>query len=166
MSNYCVSIGERQYQIKVLGSRLLVDNEPVQVDLIPLNGSGLHLLHRGRQALEVHLQPQEAGAYEVLVGGRRVIARVESGQRKNLRRKEGGKAGELAAPMPGLVVDVLVRPGDEVERGQVLAVLESMKMQMQMRSPVSGRVKVVAVEPGGQVEKGGLLVRVAEGRSA
>jgi biotin carboxyl carrier protein len=62
--------------------------------------------------------------------------------------------------MPGLVSAVMVKEGETVERGQVLAVLESMKMQMQMRAPISGRITRVAVKPAGQVEKGTLIVQI------
>jgi biotin carboxyl carrier protein len=76
------------------------------------------------------------------------------------RQKDGPQAGALLAPMPGIVISVAVKEGDTVERGQVLAVLESMKMQMQMRAPISGRVTRVAARPAAQVEKGALLVQI------
>jgi biotin carboxyl carrier protein len=61
--------------------------------------------------------------------------------------------------MHGLVVDVAVHVGDTVEKGQTLVVLESMKMQMQLRSPRPGKVTNVTVQSGNQVEKGALLVQ-------
>ncbi len=64
--------------------------------------------------------------------------------------------------MHGLVVDVPVHIGDEVEKGQTLVVLESMKMQMQLRSPRAGRLDKVNVQAGSQVEKGALLVQFEE----
>ena len=62
--------------------------------------------------------------------------------------------------MPGLVVEVNVSEGETVEKGHILAVVESMKMQMQMRAAVTGRVSKVAVKSGEQVQKGQLLVLV------
>ena len=158
--NYCVSIGDREFRIKVSNNRLVVDGMPDQGSLIRLNHNGLHMLRRGQRDLEVHLQEQDPGIVEVLIGAQRVIARVESPQRRVRRQKEGPQAGALVAPMPGLVSSVLVKEGDTIERGQVLAVLESMKMQMQMRAPISGRVTRVAVRPASQVEKGSLLVQI------
>lgn len=158
--DYCVSIGERQYRIQVKNNHLVIDGETEQGNLIPLNTNGLHLLRRGQRDMELHLQSQDAETVEVLVGGQRVIARLESPNRRSRRQKEGQQAGVLSAPMPGLVVGVQVQPGDMVERGQVLVVLESMKMQMQMRAPRDGQVARVAVKPGSQVEKGTLLVQI------
>lgn len=158
--NYCVSIGDREYRIKVTQDRLVVDGEPEEGNLLRLNTNGLHLLRRGQHDLEMHLQEQDPGTVEVLIGAQRVVARVESPQRRARRQKNTPQAGMLTAPMPGLVTNVPVKEGDLVECGQVLAVVESMKMQMQMRATVSGRVTRVAVQPGSKVEKGALLVQV------
>jgi biotin carboxyl carrier protein len=158
--NYCVSIGEREYRIKVLNDRLEVDGQNVDGDLIPLNTGGLHMLRRGARDLELHLREQDPGLFEVLIGAQRVMARVESQLRRTKRRGDAAHAGALSAPMPGLVTGVQVGEGEEVEKGQVLILLESMKMQMQMRAPIAGRVSKVTVQRGAQVEKGTLLVQV------
>jgi pyruvate carboxylase len=62
--------------------------------------------------------------------------------------------------MPGVVIDVLVEAGQEVQQGDTLLLLESMKMQMHMRASVTGQVERIAVEPGQEVEKGALLIKV------
>jgi biotin carboxyl carrier protein len=62
--------------------------------------------------------------------------------------------------MPGLVVDVLVAPGEMVQEGDVLLVQESMKMQMQLRASCAGRVAALRVCAGDQVEKGAVLAQV------
>jgi len=161
MSSYCVSIGEREYNVKVNGSSLLLDGEPVNFDLVSLNGNGLHVLRRGNQSIELYLRAQRRGAYEVLVGGRRVIAQVDMAGRRRRRRADRA-AGDLVAPMPGIVIQVLMDVGDAVEKDQVVTVLESMKMQMQIRAPFAGCVKRVNAYVGAQVEKGTLLVQISE----
>jgi biotin carboxyl carrier protein len=158
--NYCVSIGEREYRIKVSNDRLEVDGQNIDGDLIALNTGGLHMLRRGVRDLELHLREQDPGLFEVLIGAQRVMARVESSLRRSKRHGDTAKAGALSAPMPGLVTGVQVCEGEEVEKGQVLVLLESMKMQMQMRAPIAGRVSKVAVQRGAQVEKSTLLVQI------
>ncbi len=69
-------------------------------------------------------------------------------------------AGEVRAPMPGLVLKVLVSPGDTVEVGQPLLIMEAMKMENEIRSPVAGSVKEVRVSKNQPVEKDALLVVV------
>jgi biotin carboxyl carrier protein len=162
MSSYCVSIGEREYQVKVNGTHLSLNGEPVQFDLASLNGNGLHVLRRGNQSIELYLSAQQRGVYEVLVAGRRVIAHVDPAHRPGRRHAAATSAGDLVAPMPGVVIQVAVAEGDIVVRDQILAVLESMKMQMQVRAPFNGRVQRVNITNGAAVEKGTLLVRISE----
>jgi biotin carboxyl carrier protein len=90
-----------------------------------------------------------------------VLAQVERSNGKN-KRASAVNAGDVHAPMPGLVVNVLAVEGQQVASGEVLVVLESMKMQMEFRAPFAGRVDKVAVKNNQQVEKGSLLVRVLE----
>lgn len=70
-------------------------------------------------------------------------------------------SGQVKAPIPGQVAEILVTPGQNVERGQILLVLEAMKMQNQIRSQVSGRVESVKVLPGENVSRGQTLVEIA-----
>ena len=64
--------------------------------------------------------------------------------------------------MPGTVEQILVQPGDIVERGQILIIMESMKMELEIAAPQAGVVKRVAVEPGGQVDKGMRLLELED----
>ena len=69
---------------------------------------------------------------------------------------------ELAADMPGLVVEIKCAVGDQVEGGQALVVLEAMKMQNELPSPGDGVVSEILVEPGQSVDSGTLLLRLAD----
>lgn len=76
------------------------------------------------------------------------------------RSKHGGETGEIFAPMPGMIADVLVKTGDRVADGQKLVVLEAMKTQQAFVSPFSGTVRNVSASAGDQVQEGQLLVRI------
>jgi biotin carboxyl carrier protein len=160
MSLYTVTIEDRIYKVSISGNRSTVNGEEVDARVLPLNRNGLHVLHHGKQAYEVFLSSQESDTYQMLMfGGRRIVTQITSRVKKHLLSGEDCQAGCLAAPMHGLVVDVPVHEGDTVEKGQTLVVLESMKMQMQLRSPRTGKIAKVTVQPGNQVEKGALLVQ-------
>jgi biotin carboxyl carrier protein len=79
-------------------------------------------------------------------------------------RKTAGQGGEgvqtVASPMPGKVVRVLVAPGDAVEPGQGLVVVEAMKMQNEMRASRAGKVLTVPVTPGATVTAGEVLATI------
>jgi biotin carboxyl carrier protein len=68
--------------------------------------------------------------------------------------------GRVKAPIPGVITRVLVQPGEEVEAGQALLVLEAMKMENEIRSPRPGAVRSVHVAPGQKVGGGDLLIEV------
>ena len=76
------------------------------------------------------------------------------------RSIEKAAAGSLVAPMPGTVVSVEVQTGDEVVAGQLLAVIEAMKMEHQITAPVAGRVTAVLVEVRQAVDAGAVMVVV------
>ena len=69
---------------------------------------------------------------------------------------------ELNAPMPGKVLSVMVKPGDEVQQGDSLIVLEAMKMENVIKSAISGTAAEVPANAGYSVEKGELLVKFAQ----
>lgn len=87
-----------------------------------------------------------ADAYDLLVKRMGLSANVQH------------KINVVNAPMPGLVFDILVQPGQEVHRGDPLLILEAMKMENVLKSPGDGVVKRVCVEKGAAVDKGALLV--------
>ena len=77
-----------------------------------------------------------------------------------VHRISGGEAGLLRAPAPAMVVAISVRPGDRVTEGEVLAVVESMKLETALRAPLSGVVAEVLVPANTQVESGTKLIRL------
>jgi biotin carboxyl carrier protein len=126
---------------------------------------------------EFSLQPLDPSACSVLIGGN--VYRVSPGApgesivnglpipvelfdpRALRSRKTAASAHgrvEIAALMPGKVVQLLVSPGDSVEAGQDLLVVEAMKMQNQVKSPKTGRVVEVRAQPGSAVAAGEVLM--------
>lgn len=65
---------------------------------------------------------------------------------------------EIKAPMPGLILDIAVKVGQEVQENDLLLILEAMKMENSFQSPRSGIIKSIAVSKGEAVEKGQLLI--------
>ena len=121
-----------------------------------LGEGGLVLL--GGERHQVHL----AGDREATVDGKRVgfrIVDLQSGAGPG-DGKGGARAARIKPPMPGKIVSVAVNEGEEVKAGQVLLILEAMKMQNEIASPSAGTVKKIHVKPGQNVESKDVLVEL------
>jgi biotin carboxyl carrier protein len=144
--------------------RVVVEGKPREIDVARAGTYGLSLLFAGDDGLsrEVQVTPSgERGELLVRLDGRTAIARLGRGRGTGGAADagtSGGRAGVVAAPMPGRVVRVLVAPGDQVSRRQPVVVVEAMKMENELRSPKDGRVTDIAVAPGESVEAGRTLV--------
>ena len=89
-----------------------------------------------------------------------IFEKIES--RRQVNRESSGRGSDILAPMPGKVGQILVQPGDSVQRGQTVIILESMKMELEIAAQRDGVVKRVAVELGAQVDKGMRLLELEE----
>lgn len=68
--------------------------------------------------------------------------------------------GQLFAPMPGKILEVSVKEGDQVELGDPVAILEAMKMENELKAPMAGVVSTVAVSKGDSLEKNALILEI------
>lgn len=138
------------------GWTVTVDGHDVEVRL-QRNGHGLRLEAAGR-TIEVELG--KAGAARV--DGRERQVRVAA--ISDLEDAAGGAAGhgaKVRPPMNGKLERILVQPGQAVAKGDVLFVLEAMKMQNEVRSPVAGRVAAVHGQAGAAVEPSQVIVELS-----
>ncbi|HEX2912540.1 MAG TPA: biotin/lipoyl-containing protein [Chloroflexia bacterium] len=139
------------------------DGREYPVDFIPALGEDLFSLLIGDQSHEIHVEPGEApGEYEVTLDGQMYRVQVQTEREHRLAAlapTSNVHAGEIPikAPMPGLVTIVAVEPGQAVEKGQRIAVLEAMKMENELKAPRAGTVKSVNVNPGQTVEQNKVL---------
>ena len=99
-------------------------------------------------------------SHSVFVNGR--LFRIEKRSALNILREEKGrqKRKDVRTTMPGRVVQVLADPGDEVQEGQPVLVLEAMKMQNEIKAPQAGQLTRVCFRAGDYVEVGSILFTV------
>jgi pyruvate carboxylase len=71
-----------------------------------------------------------------------------------------GLKGSIGAPMPGTVIDIKVKPGDIIKKGDPLVVLSAMKMETVVKSPVEGKVTKIAIQNGQKLEGDDLLLEI------
>jgi pyruvate carboxylase subunit B len=144
-----------------------VDGVPVSAHLEEIDGTPIYLLTIGGTLHRLAVQRGEGrGRFSIWSDGHRFEVEALDERRRAIQEMAGGAAANLGplplvAPMPGLVVRVNVKPGDEVQAGQALVVMEAMKMENELRSPSSGRVEAIRAQPGSAVEKGAVLVELS-----
>ncbi len=155
-----IDVNQGQYTFELL------PEAAQQADLVEEGEQHFHLLHEGRSvhATLVSADPAQK-QYTFRIDGALYTARI-SDHYARLVQQLGLSVGKhravnaIKAPMPGLVLGIMVEPGQQVLKGDVLLILEAMKMENVLKATGDGRVKNIAVSKGAAVEKGQLLVEM------
>lgn len=172
---YVATIGSTAELVEVTGGdgryRLTLGDEIWEVDA-RLTAPGIYSLLVGGVSYVAAVVDRD-GACVVDVDGETYAIQVEE-QARWIIRTRGGAAGgargqTLTAPLPGKITRVAVGPGDRVEAGDTLVVIEAMKMENEFKASAAGTVAEVRVEAGQPVNPGDVLVVVraaAEGEAS
>lgn len=115
------------------------------------------------EEFEVELE-KEDGVWNVTVQGKQFQIEIEGGgaaEQGAKKRKRGGrgkKSGTISSTIPGKIVSIAISEGQQVSEGDVVMILEAMKMQNEIHAPLSGIVAAVNCKPGDSVEANSPLV--------
>lgn len=142
-----------------------VDGATHVVDVRRVGDATLSML-MGSRSIDASLAARSTpGAFDVHVDGRAIPVQIRQAGAFGRQKTESGPQGtgpqKIVAPMPGKIVRVLVKPGDEVKARQGLVVVEAMKMENELRAARDGRVRDVLVTEGQSVDAGAVLLVVA-----
>ena len=143
-----IRIGKRSYEVKLKSDEKY----------------GTHILWKNRK-YPVEIIRSRQNRYEILFNDISYIFTIEtpfSLKRLKVLKQSTGKAETelIKAPMPGKIIDILVREGATVLRGEPLLILEAMKMQNEIHSPVNGHVTRIPAKGGTNVMKDDLLIEI------
>ena len=137
-----------------------------EADLIPDGDNRFHLIRWGKTYhAELLAADLDNRSYTIRIGGENFTVRLEN-ELDQLINQMGLKAGkahvmkDVRAPMPGLVLQLLVNPGDKVAKDDPLLILEAMKMENVLKATGEGTVKSLRVKKGAVVEKGAVLLEM------
>jgi biotin carboxyl carrier protein len=162
---YITTIDDKKFEIEVVDEHhIRIGDRLLEVDFESVSGQPVFSLILDGKSYEAYVYPGEEG-WEVLMHGQQYQVRAEDEREKRLKTSADGgsmEGGEfhLKAPMPGLVVAILIEEGQEVKKGQVMLILESMKMQNELKSPRDGIMGRVRVKAGESVEQRQTLLSV------
>jgi biotin carboxyl carrier protein len=167
MPRYNVTAGDKEFDIELeYGSGkyfVKVNGRKVEVVSHKL-GETRSLLFIDNKSFEVDIRMAvENGGKNVFMMGLEIPATVENYQLAQIRKTAGMSSGVVVeslfkAPMPGMVLQVKVAPGDKVKKGQPLLVIEAMKMENIIKAKAPATIKTVHVKNGMSVERGDKLL--------
>lgn len=140
-----VVVGEESYTVTLAGDEDVAESA-ITPDLRPASPTGTAAAAPGAS---IGARPARKGAAPAAVAA--------------TRKPAAGGAASLNAPMPGVIIEIAVKVGDTVTRGQLVAILDAMKMHNNIRSPRAGTIHEVCVDAGQAVGHGDTIVRFEEG---
>jgi biotin carboxyl carrier protein len=162
---YLAIINDTQFTIDInRDGQVIVDGEVVNIDMRQMLDTTMYSLIINGVSHDVRMNEGD-GVYLTELSGKIFEVVVEDERTRRLAGLKGGPGamtGEaiIKAPMPGVVIDVLVTQGQEVETGEIVVILESMKMQNEFKAPRSGKVHTVRVASGDKVEQGAVMLTI------
>jgi len=142
----------------------LSEQDGVNVNAVSLNTENYHILHNSKSyQAEIVEKDFINKTYTVVINNNKYVVTIEN-QLDQLIKEMGFEVGKtklvnaIKAPMPGLILEINVKVGQQVNQGDNLLILEAMKMENSFDSPRAGIIKSIAVTKGQAVEKGQLLI--------
>jgi len=162
---YIATIDDQEFEIGIdREGEVTVDGEVIGAQMESMLDPTLHSLIIGHHSRDVRINAEE-DLYTVQVGGDILEVKVEDERTRRLAGVRGSLAvitGEIAlkAPMPGVIIEVPVAEGAEVVKGDTVVVLESMKMQNEIKAPRDGRIHAMRIAAGDRVELNAIMLTI------
>ena len=165
MNEFIVTINSKKKTIKTSGNGSVVFNDKKYYAGISKISNQSFLLKLNDSIYDITVHKLNNERYGFLIDGHyyETTVRTQLQEKANefLSLKEKQSHHDvLKAPMPGLVLKVKKKVGDDVEIGESVVILEAMKMENDIRSPASGIIKEIKVTEGNSVEKGEILISI------
>ena len=160
---YLVLVEGQTVEVEVDGDHLTIGGERYHAIVRLVPGTSQRQLLLNDRPLTLSVEPLGRGRWALSAGGERSEVEVLNERTRHIRSLTANAdkprgADVLRAPMPGMVVRINAKPGEQVAAGAGLVVLEAMKMENELKAAAAGTVKAVRVNSGEAVEKGQVLV--------
>lgn len=159
-------INGKTFEIEQKQGQFTLNGQPVQMDWKPLRENVYHLI-LNHQSYTIELLDADAAGktLALLINGRKTEVQLKDAFDQLLSQlgfdlAAANKVNDVKAPMPGLVLNIFVEPGQAIKKGDSLLVLEAMKMENVLKSPGDGTVTKVMVKAKDKVEKNQVLLHL------
>ena len=165
MNEFIVTINERKYSVKIDTSGVVVSGgRKLYADLTPIANNS-YVLRLGDKVFEITSNKINQEKYGIIIDADYFEATVRTQLKETVSELQNKKAkafhhSEVKAPMPGLLLKLRVKEGDEIKMGESIMILEAMKMENELRSPSSGVVTKINFKEGQSVEKDSVILTI------
>jgi biotin carboxyl carrier protein len=163
---YQLKVNEKfNFEVSETQGAWTVNGAQIELDTLVIKDNLLHVLHQHTSyRVEIVSFSKEEKTASIKVNGHTYSISIKDRfddllHQLGLDNLQSAKVAELKAPMPGLVLSVLVKEGDEIKKGDNLLVLEAMKMENIIKSPADVTIKSIKIKPSDKVEKNQVLIQ-------
>ncbi|WP_158858357.1 acetyl-CoA carboxylase biotin carboxyl carrier protein subunit [Lunatibacter salilacus] len=162
---YEVKLKNEVYLVEKNGEQTKVNGEIISMDSVKIGENAFHLLvDKQSLTMEIVSWDPSTKKLQIKLNDRLAELIVSTEQdllleKMGLKQTKGNLLTEIKAPMPGLILDIPIKEGDTVEKGEVLIVLEAMKMENSIKSSQSGTIRKILVDTGQGVEKNQVMIQ-------
>lgn len=164
---YITTVNDQEYIVEIeQEGQIIVNDQEYRVDFQQLSEGGILSLLLNYHSLEAIVEERDQ-SWDVLIRGELYSVKVQDERAYRLAKARGittevtGEAN-IISPMPGLIIEVTVEVGQFIKKGDQVIILESMKMENELRAPRDGTVKKVWVAKDASVEKNEILLTIGD----
>jgi biotin carboxyl carrier protein len=161
---YTASANQSKFEIIPSENGFTINNTPVDWNLVRISDGYFHIIFKNQSyRAEVVKADHTTKTFSIKINGKIIPVTVKDRfdlllEKMGMNGAAANKAIVIKAPMPGLIIDLKVKPGDVVKAGDQLLILEAMKMENIIKAPGEGTVKTVKAKKGDSVEKNQVLI--------
>jgi biotin carboxyl carrier protein len=161
---YKATVNGKQFEITATGGELVVNGEVIDLNTVQVSDGYFHVILKNKSyRAEVVKVDTVSKTFTFKINGRIYPVMLKNKfdlllEKMGMSSNAVAKVNNIKAPMPGLIIDLRVKDGDQVNTGDTLIILEAMKMENSIKSPGEAQVKTVKVKKGESVEKGQTLI--------
>ena len=158
-----VTINDISFSVQIQNNQIVIDEKQWEGDVIKV-GENLYHLIRDSKSYLIELLSVEKKSVHLKINGVTFEAKVQDKydqllEKLGMQQSNNSGSQDIRAPMPGMILDVLVEQGQTVSKGDKLLILEAMKMENVIKSEGDGLIRGVPVEKGMSVEKNQVLIQ-------
>lgn len=158
------TINSQTFDIQSDKNEISVNSQPFNWDLVEVKDGNFHVIYNNRSFnAEVLEADYQAKSFLIKINNTKYPVSVKDRfdillDQLGMSNAHSSKVNDLKAPMPGLIVDIKVKVGDTVKKGDTILILEAMKMENVLKATGEGIIKAIKIAPKQNVEKNQVMI--------